>query len=351
MAITNGLDAIVLENVRIVVNLMDENQNPVLATSDPNDTSAAFFIRVDSMTGISDIAGSGSIQPLSSADIHWLIIPAPGSGGELSSGKLYFVGATLSYTLGGEAKVTEVTPDFIYVKPMPLLTLDYFLTQDVYAGDAFTPQIEPSEPFTLGVRVINNGHGVARNVKIDSAQPRIVENELGLLIDFRIIGSAVGDQPRSASLLVDLGDIVPTGATVARWLMETTLSGTFTEFSARFSHADELGGELTSLLEATRAHLLVHDVLADLPGRDTIRDFLAEDGDVLRLFESSGLDTQVTDQSGSAILVADGQSGTQSRYSLSAPATSGFMYLRLPDPNAGSKAITQVRALHLTGVN
>jgi len=342
MAINNGLETIVLENVRIVVNFADEKQNPVLATSDPNDTSAAFFIRVDSMTGISDISGSGQVQPASTADIHWLIVPAPGSGGELSSGKLYFVGATLSYTLGGEEKVTDVTPDFIYVKPMPLLTLDYFLTRDVYADDAFTPEIEPAEPFTLGVRVINNGHGTAHNVQIDSAQPRIVENELGLLIDFRIIGSSVGDQPGSASLLVDLGDIAPAGTAVARWLMETTLSGTFTEFTARFSHSDELGGELTSLLEATRAHLLVHDVLADLPGRDTVRDFLADDGDVLRLYESSGLDTAVTDQSGSSVLVAEGQSGSLSRYSLSAPATSGFMYVRLPDPNAGAKAITQV---------
>ena len=92
------------------------------------------------------------------------------------------MGATLRYTLGGEEHTTQVTPDYIFVKPQPLLTLDYFLPYEVYADDAFTPEIEPPEPFNLGVRVKNDGQGIAHSLQIDSAQPRIVENQQGLLI-------------------------------------------------------------------------------------------------------------------------------------------------------------------------
>jgi hypothetical protein len=63
----------------------------------------------------------------------------------------------LTYTIGGEEKVTEVTPDYIFVKPMPAITLDYFLPSEVYGDDAFTPQTEPPIPFSVGVRVKNSG--------------------------------------------------------------------------------------------------------------------------------------------------------------------------------------------------
>ncbi len=342
MRINNGLDTLPLDNVAITVNFADENGDPVLASSDPNHTTAKFFIRVDTLEGISDIDGFGQIQPQTSADIHWLIIPAPGAGGPLSSGTLYFVGATLTYDLGGEQEIVEVTPDSIIVKPMPRLTLDYFLTEEVYADDAFTAEIEPAEPFTLGVRVTNTGNGPAKDVTIESAQPKIVENEQGLLIGFELLGSTINDQPSTPSLLVNLGDIPSNGATVGRWIMQTSLSGTFTEFSADFAHADELGGELTSLLEATHSHLLVHDVLVDLPGRDGVRDFLAKDGEVLTVFESESLDTVVTDLSALATFVANGTRGGNTLYTLTVPPTTDFVYVKLPDPHGGAFDIKEV---------
>ncbi|ESQ14356.1 MAG: hypothetical protein N838_11845 [Thiohalocapsa sp. PB-PSB1] len=193
MVINNGLDALAIDDVDIDVAFTDENDEPVLASSDPDNAEAAFFIRVDGMTGIDAIDGTGTIAPATSADIRWLIVPSPGAGGSSPSGKLHYVGATLRYTLNGEEKLVTVSPDYIYVKPMPLLVLDYFLPIDVFADDAFTPQLEPPEPFPLGIRLANIGQGVAYDQRIDSAQPRIVENELGLLIDFRITGSSVDD--------------------------------------------------------------------------------------------------------------------------------------------------------------
>ena len=85
MKITNGLDTAPIENVNISVSFADEAGNSVRATSDQNDTTAAFYIRVDTMTGIGNVTGTGTVAPASVAEIHWLIVPNPGSGGTAPS--------------------------------------------------------------------------------------------------------------------------------------------------------------------------------------------------------------------------------------------------------------------------
>jgi len=337
MRVNNGLAHITLENARVDVIFTDADGNPVVASSDPQNTDALFFIRLDSMENIDDVNGNGTVLPSTTADIHWLIIPSSGSSNGLESGTLYYVGARLVYTISGLEQVTEVTPDYIFVKPMPEIALDYFLPIDVYGDDAFTPETEPPVPFSLGVRLNNTGQGVAKNLKIDSAQPKIVENEQGLLIGFSIEGSAVNGKAVAHSLLVDMGDIEPDGAGTARWNMSCTLSGKFVEFTAGFSHSDELGGELTSLISDARTHFLVHDVLVDLPGRDTVRDFLAKDTDLYRVYESDAVDTDVTDQSGSSSLQITGNTGA-----LTTVLTPGFMVVKLNDPFGGEKEIKDV---------
>lgn len=339
MRINNGLSHITLENIAVEVSFTNGEGGVVSASSDPNNPDALFFIRLDSTQNISAVNGSGTIGPSASADIHWLIIPAPGASNGSAQGTLYNVGARLTYSIGGEEHVTQVTPDYILVKPMPQLAVDYFLPADVYGDDAFTPETEPPIPFSLGVRVRNNGFGVARALQIDSAQPRIVENEQGLLVGFVIEGCEVNGRASANSLLARFGDIAPGGTGLARWIMTCTLSGRFVAFEAGFSHSDELGGELTSLLDAAGTHFLVRDVLVDLPGRDAVRDFLAKDGDIYRVYESDSgaVDTLAQDVSASSSLNGSGALRT-----LTTPVNAGFIYARLPDPYNGQKRIKEV---------
>jgi len=342
MGISNGFSGITLEKVQVDVRFTDEEGNVVRGTSDPgedaHESGALFFIRLDSMENIAAVDGTGSVSPSSTADIHWLIVPLGGASKGLPQGTFYYVGATLTYTIGGRDHEMEVTPDYILVKPMPELTLDYFLPAAVYGDDPdTTAMIEEPIPFSLGLRVRNNGAGAARGLKIDSAQPRIVENEQGVLIDFVIEGCEVNGEAKAPSLLADFGDVGPEESAVARWVMRCTLSGRFEEFTAHYSHADELGGELTSLLERINTHLLLRDVLVDLPGRDGIRDFLAGEGGKYTVYESESLDTAVVDQSGSSSL-----NGSEDQYTLSAPVTAGFLYVRVPDPHQGEKVLKEV---------
>lgn len=289
MKITNGLDSSALENVRIDISLVDE---------EGDEKTDLFFITLTSKTGLSgDPDGSGRVDSGGSAEIYWLLIPAKEAAGNTPLGKRYFAGATLGYTMMGEQNTIIVAPDMIHVLPQPYLKLDYFLPDQVYADDPFTDAQESAIPFNLGVRIHNIGLGAANKLKIDSGQPRIVENTLGLLVDFKIIGSSVNDEPVTNSLLINFGDLEPESCGIGRWQMISTLTGNFIEFDATLTHADYLGGEMTSLVDYNiGAHFLLHDILIDLPGRDTIRDFLTRD---LKIYSSEPFyDTNDTSDSG-----------------------------------------------------
>jgi uncharacterized repeat protein (TIGR01451 family) len=336
MVIRNGLEG-AISDVRIELIYQDQDQQPVVATTDPNAVGATFFQRIDRMEGLNSLDG-GTLPGKTTADIHWLLIPSQGAGGDIANGRLYYIGAKVTYTLAGETTSVEVTPDFVIVRPQPLLVLDYFLPSDVYADDALTPQVEPIEPFTLGVRIANTGAGASAHTTIESAQPKIVENHQGLLIDFLILGGYVGNDMAGKSLLLDFGDIPGQQARVGRWLMQTTLAGRFLDFNASFTHADSLGGAVTSLIQDVRTHVLVHDVLVDLAGHDDIYDFLAEFGNGYWVYDSNGGDAEVADASKQASL--SNLSSTALR--LTFPPSSNLVHAKVADPFKGAKTIARV---------
>ncbi|MEW5848165.1 MAG: hypothetical protein AB2A00_05095 [Myxococcota bacterium] len=338
MEITNGL-AESISGIRVDISVADET-----GANRGNE----FFIRLDSQEGLSGAPdGSGSVAANGKADIHWLMIPSFGAGGTTPAGANFLVGATLTYTVAGKTQTVEVVPDAINVQPMPLLTLDYFEPEYVNGDDPYTPQQEAPEPYTLGVRVKNHGYGPARKLKIQSAQPRIVENQLGLLVDFRILATEVSGVTTQNSLLADFGDLPNDEARNARWIMVSTLSGRFIEFNVSFTHDDNLGGELTSLIEATNAHYLIHDVLVDLPGRDTVKDFLATVTNTpstdLIVYESDNVETVV-------LSYGEGQPGVAQldrsptvdnpHVTLTASVViGGPSYIRVTDPMAGTRRL------------
>ena len=55
MRISNGFDALALSNVTIQVTFQDAQGNPVEATSSANLSSALFFVRTNSLSGINSV--------------------------------------------------------------------------------------------------------------------------------------------------------------------------------------------------------------------------------------------------------------------------------------------------------
>lgn len=255
-------------------------ENPASSTNGVvNDSSSLFFVQPPTLQNVTDVQGAGVIGPGETATISWFIIPTVSAGGTSPTGIRYNVGASLGGLLNGVAippAVLTVFPAPITVEPDAQLQITYFQPRDVTGLDPFTGLGAPI-PFTFGVLVQNVGYGPANNVVIQSQQPKIVSNKENLLLVAQLLGSRVNDSPLSnANLTVNLGTLQPGQATKGAWDMICTLSGTFLSVSASYTHSTALGGQETSLIKSLNAYLFLHEVLDDQPGRDGVRDFLAD---------------------------------------------------------------------------
>jgi hypothetical protein len=323
-----------LLNVGITLDIRDANQQS--ATN-------LFGTALLEWSGFGGPNGSATLPTLSTGRGVWRIVPSPDAA--TNGPTVYFVGGTLTYVQDGRTVTIPLYPQRIVVWPQPRLAFQYFLPRDVYSDDPFTPEIEPAEPFSLGLLVNNRGVGAARNLSITTAQPEIVDNERDLLVDFQILGSQVGDQPGSPSLTVQLGDIQPGGTAVATWQMTASLSGRFLGLQASYQHLDALGNLNLSLVESVDTHDLIHVVKATTPGSDNVPDFLVDDVADLaglpdRLYLSDG--TVATVGAVTNALVETPPGGGASNRLVVAAMPAGWAYLRIADPAPASYRLVHV---------
>lgn len=349
LEVTNNDGADPLTDFFAELTFEDETLSTAAVT---NDASAKFFVRNPRLESISAVDGNGVIGPTKTAIIRWFIIPKPATGGTEATGKEYKVGVRMSGKLKGQvlpADLLFAIPDNITVRPEPLLDITYFQPRDVQGDDPFTEDVESPIPFTLGVLVKNSGFAPARNIKINSQQPKIVENKEGLLLVARLLGSRVQDSLLDeASLLVDLGTIEPSNARKGAWDMITSLSGEFVEFKASYTHDSDLGGRETSLIHSLEAHFLSRENLVDMPGRDTVKDFAADtdrDTDQIpdAIYESEGNILPVNQLTGATI--SQPLSGAKFRFQVLANKAD-WVYLRLDDPAQARLPIERVVRLN-----
>lgn len=328
LEIDNAGDA-KLTGLRVTLDFQDDQGNSA---------SDKFVVHGPEVSGLGSVDGSGSVPAQGSGTATYLFIPTREAAPTSPRG--YHIGGTIEYVENGQSVSLPILSETITVYPEARLVLQYFQSRNVYSDDPFTDAIEPAEPFYLGLIAKNEGAGAAKNLRITSAQPKIVENEKGLLIHFQIIGSRVGDNELSPSLMVDLGTIPPGGSSVAEWVLLSSLQGKFIEYSATFEHIDTLGITNQSLIDHVEIHELIRPVLADRAGDDKQPDFLVNDipdKDNLpdTLYFSEGLIApvdQATDGKTDATI-----SLQNLQTILSATQPPGWSYLELPDPGPDFK--------------
>jgi VCBS repeat-containing protein len=302
-----------------------------------------FAILPPELDGITAIDGTGIIRGDSDGVVTFTIIPTRDAAADVNS--IYTVGGTLSYRAGETILNIPVSSTPIVVVPQPELELDYFFQRNVFGDDPFTSAVEPSEPFALGLIVSNVGSGTARSLEIESGQPRIVENEKGLLVDFDIIGTTVNGAGFTPSLKVNFGDVAPGTSETATFLLTSSLQGHFEDYEASFRHRNAIGGLNLSLITATRVHELIH---AGDVNRDGISDFLtnevpdfADRPDTLFLADGSRAD--VAAASGS--IVGETHSGNLVTLTISASDPGdGWRYLDLIVPAEAGAIVSVLRA-------
>jgi len=328
LEIDNSPDNVQLENLTVTLDIKDsagQQKKTLFGGADKPE-----------LTGITDVNGTGIISPGKSAKAVWTLIPTQNAAPDAPV--QYYVGGTMSYKQSGTQMNMPLFPALIMVKPDPKLVLDYFLVRNVYSDDPFTADvIEPAEPFPLGLILKNEGKGTAHNVKIVSSQPQIIDNEKGLMVDFRIIGTQVNTEQLSPSLTVNFGEIGPGQTAVAQWMMTASLQGKFIKDQnmVKFEHVNDLGIPGLSLIDRVNIHQIIHAVRVDVPNDDNKPDFLADDVDDPNfmpdtLYNSDGTTATVNVATNAAITGQLGSGNLQVK--LTATAPNGWVYIRADDP-------------------
>ena len=325
-----------LQNISVTLHIVDV---------DGNDASSLFYIASPALNGITAVDGSGSLAANSHGTSDWTLIPTDAAAAHGIS--QYFVSGTIAYDDNGYDVSMPLLPTQITVYPNPSLHVQYFLPHDVYGDDPFTPQVETPQPFALGIMVTNNGPGDAGNFTITSAQPKIFDNQKGLLVDFNIVGAQVDNQPATPSLTIDMGSIASGRTVVGAWQMTSSLDGQFISYDASYQHDSRLGGVQTSLIDSVDIHDTVHVVQPHRPGDDGNPAFLVDSQpsatdlpDTLYLANGTTAPVGVA----SSIGVDGPVTLDHLQVQLSALMTSGWSYIQFPDPGVGFRLAKVVRS-------
>ncbi len=324
-----------IDSIAVSVQVYDTNGHAV---------TDIFAFRPPEVRGLGAVDGTGTLDANSRGTASFILVPTR-EAAPLGP-RQYGVGGFLSYRIDGRSITVPLAPVTITVLPDPLLVVQYFHQRDVFSDDPFTRDIiEPTVPFNLGVMVANHGHGEARNVRIISGQPQIVENDKGLAIEFKIIATEVAGKSLTPTLTADFGRIGPGEIGIGRWLLTSTLQGLFLDYSATFQHLDSLGKTNTGLVDAVSIHELIHLVEAGGTFADGKPDFLVNDDP-----DSESLPDTLYLSDGSTNSVASVRSaqvdgvlaGANRTIQITAGMPKGWAYLKIPDPADGKFHLKRV---------
>ena len=258
----------------------------------------------------------------------------------------YSFGGTLSYIdpYTGLEVTRELYPVTLTVKPSPELDLTYFMQRDIYGDDALTDAVEPMVPGEFAVILNNKGYGDATNVRMVTQQPKIIENEKGLYIDFEFLSSQLNGQEKTLamgeSIPTEFGTIPAHSQAYAQWWLQSTLLGHFVDYNIEATHVTSYGNENLSLLDQVTIHELIHGFTPTGKGG---RAFLVND-----IPDGDDLPDQVyfTDATQADVTIAVNAVATKvtdTEYTLTVtPMKNGWNYGNVLDPTVGRQELIKV---------
>ncbi|WP_114783759.1 Ser-Thr-rich GPI-anchored membrane family protein [Botryobacter ruber] len=328
--IFNGHPTDPMELISIDIQITDENGVP---------SNGVFEIQTKSLTNLSDVAGNGAIASQQNGIVKFLFIPEQGAAPTVP--KVYNFGGTVRYfDPYAQAMVNLPLADVpLTVNPSPNLMLHYFMERNILGDDALTsPEIEPSVPAELAVMVENQGYGPAVNMMISSAQPKVVENEKGLAINFNIVGSNFQGQPKKLGVTdINFGTIPALQTRIGQWYFTSSLLGKFVSYEASVVHANSFGNPELSLVKGVQLHELTRSIRAYGASEDGINDFLVNDNfdaddtpDMIYFSQGNRTEQVAVAAAGNFSAAVAGPAFTNTL--TVTPSGSGWNYIRLADP-------------------
>lgn len=347
LTVYNGHEDTPMRDVRL--NLVVSDKQGHVATSHE------FQINGQSLKGFAgevDLGSGWTLDAQATGEATILFIPtkyaAPTEPVE------YSFGGTLTYIDPfTDLEVTrDLYPVTLTVKPSPNLDLTYFMQRDILGDNALTTDVvEPMVPAEFALLIHNDGYGDATDVRMTTEQPKIVENEKGLLIDFELLSSQVNGKDKvmalGGSVPADFGTIPAHSTAYAQWMLQASLLGHFTDYNVEATHVTSYGNEDLSLLNEVTIHELIHSLsLTDVDGEPLVgwlvNDVTDANDEPDMLYFSNAETTSVNmlseEQMNMGAVDNDNVSVTLSV----GVAQAGWYYGCLVDPMAGRARITAV---------
>ncbi|MBD5358801.1 MAG: hypothetical protein HDR88_17740 [Bacteroides sp.] len=341
LSVFNGNEDTAMENVRLNLVVKDSDGNVA--------TSHEFQINPESLDGFNgnlSLSDGWSLAPGETGNAKVLFIPTKYAAP--TTDKPYSFGGSLSYLdpFSGLEVTRELFPVTLTVKPLPNLNLTYFMQRDIFGDDPLTETIEPSAEAEFSLLIHNVGYGEATDIRMVTEQPKIIDNEKGLAIDFEIISSQLNggdkDLALGSAVATQFGNIKPMETAYAQWWFKSSMVGHFTKYDVKATHVSSYDNPDLSLLNEVTIHELIRSLEAEKEG-NRLKAFMTNDiadandtPDMVYLSDGSVESVQL--MKSFEIKKTD-----DNNYLLSViPAAEGWNYSSVMDPTYGVSEIVSV---------
>lgn len=347
LTVFNGNEDTAMEDLKLTLIVTNMKTGQVA-------TSYEFQINTESLSGFTGELDLGSGWKLGANETgiaRVLFIPtkyaAPSEPVEWS------FGGTLSYIdpFTGLEVTRDLYPVTLTVKPSPDLEMTYLMQRDVYGDDPLTEDVvEPMEEAEFALIINNKGYGEANNVRMLTEQPKIIENEKGLLIDFQLVSSQVNGEPATLSfgqsIANNFGTIPAHSQAYAQWWLESSLLGHFTSYEVAARHVTSYGNQDLSLVDTVTIHEMVHGFTPMSNGQYSMgtkkRAWLVNDivdaDDMPDVVYFSDATQQTLNMSTGAI-----SKNSETEYELTVkPRIQGWNYGSVTDPTNGKRKLAKI---------
>ena len=158
----------------------------------------------------------------------------------------YLFGGTVTYrdVETGNLITVELTPTLLTVNPSPDLHLTYFVQRDFISDDPLTDEVEPWEPTQFALLIQNKGAGDAIDLKIETSDPTVVQNDCGLPVKFTKLYSTVDGVAGNMDFnKLDLGRIAAGQSVMARWWYYCNVSAHVANYEVQMTKHSNYGVE------------------------------------------------------------------------------------------------------------
>ena len=244
--------------------IRDITLTPTVKRTDGTDASDLFAI---SFKGIGSWSTTDDWQLAANTtgEAHVLYVPSKETAPTVKTD--YLFGGTLTYrdVETGQLIKVELMQTKLTVNPSPDLHLTYFIQRDFVGDNPLTNVVEPWEPAEFALLIQNKGAGDALDLKIETSEPQIVDNQAQLPVEFTKLYTTVDGVEGTMNFnKLDLGRISAGQNIMARWWFYSNVSAHVASYEAHMTKHSNYGVEF-DLITLDGIYDLTHSLKGTVP--------------------------------------------------------------------------------------